>query len=188
MLDYTVKHKVSQATLHRVFYNRFREEYPWLPTRIIKGCYRDAVRRARSFRELKKGLARTDGPVVGNVTIAYSDSQNWRLEGGVVKLRTHREWVKVHYRNHRQPHRYLYGGWELSSELKFKISGRKVILYLTFTKDFEITYNPGNVVAVNVYENNVTLALFRNGKLHGVYRVKLALVGLLLPMLRGGKG
>ena len=77
MLDYTVKRKVSQATLHRVFYNRFREEYPWLLTRIIKGCYSDAVRRARSFRKLKKkGLARTDGPVVRNVTITYSDSQN----------------------------------------------------------------------------------------------------------------
>ncbi|MGC9180029.1 MAG: IS200/IS605 family accessory protein TnpB-related protein, partial [Vulcanisaeta sp.] len=48
MLDYAVEHGASQATLHRVFYNRFREEYPWLPTRVIKGCYRDAVRRAKS--------------------------------------------------------------------------------------------------------------------------------------------
>jgi len=27
---------------------------PQLPTRVVKGAYRDAVRRAKSFRELKK--------------------------------------------------------------------------------------------------------------------------------------
>jgi len=60
MVVYAVEHKASQSTLHRVFYHRFRREYPWLPTRIIKGCYRDAARRAKSFRELKeKGIATT---------------------------------------------------------------------------------------------------------------------------------
>jgi hypothetical protein len=55
MTDYALEHRASQSTLHRIFYNRFREEYPRLPTRIIKGCYRDAIRRARSFKKLKKG-------------------------------------------------------------------------------------------------------------------------------------
>jgi len=36
-------------------------------------------------------------------------------------------------------------------------------------------YDPGNVVAVDVNENNVTLALFRNGWLSGVYRVETGL-------------
>ena len=54
MLCYALEHRASQSTLHRIFYNRFREEYPWLPKRIIKGCYRDAIRRARSFKKLKK--------------------------------------------------------------------------------------------------------------------------------------
>jgi putative transposase len=39
MLCYALKYRASQSTLHRIFYNRFREEYPWLPTRIVKGCY-----------------------------------------------------------------------------------------------------------------------------------------------------
>jgi hypothetical protein len=39
---------------HRIFYERFREKYPWLPTRIVKGAYRDAVMRTKSFRKLKK--------------------------------------------------------------------------------------------------------------------------------------
>ena len=45
MVEYAVKYKASQSTLHRAFYPRFRERYPWLPTRVIKGAYRDAVRR-----------------------------------------------------------------------------------------------------------------------------------------------
>jgi len=81
----------------------FRERYPWLPTRVIKGAYRDAVRRAKSFRErVKKGKVCKDKPEVRRVTITYSDSQDWRLEDGVIKLRTHRGWVELHYRNHKQ--------------------------------------------------------------------------------------
>ena len=81
MVEYAVEHKASQSTLHKLFYHRFREKYPWLPTRIIKGCYRDAVRRAKSFRELKKrGLAKIDKPVVRKVTVIYSDSQDWKLK------------------------------------------------------------------------------------------------------------
>jgi len=54
MVEHAVKYKASQETLHRVFYEKFRERFPWLPTRVIKGVYRDAVRRAKSFRERKK--------------------------------------------------------------------------------------------------------------------------------------
>jgi hypothetical protein len=28
MIDYALEHGASQSTLHRIFYNRFREEYP----------------------------------------------------------------------------------------------------------------------------------------------------------------
>ena len=77
MLCYALEHRASQSTLHRIFYNRFREEYPWLPTRIIKGCYRDAIRRARSFKKLKKkGQAEIDRPGIRSITLIYSDSQD----------------------------------------------------------------------------------------------------------------
>jgi IS605 OrfB family transposase len=173
MVNCAVKYKASQETLHKVFYEKFRERYPWLPTRVIKGAYRDATRRAKSFRERKKkGKAYKDKPEVKRVTITYSDSQDWRLEDGVIKLRTHRGWVELHYRNHKQLHRYLYGGWKLASELRFKILGRKIIVYLSFTKSFEVNYNPGNVVAVDVNENNVTVALFKDDALADVYRIE----------------
>jgi putative transposase len=65
MVEYALEHSASQKTLHRVFYERYRREYPWIPTRVIKGAYRDAVRRAKSFRErLKKGRAYTGKPEV----------------------------------------------------------------------------------------------------------------------------
>jgi len=176
MVDYAVKHKASQSTLHSVFYNEFRREYPWLSTRIIKGCYRDAARRAKSFRELRrKELAKKGKPEVRRVTITFSDSQDWRLEDGVIRVRTHRGWITLHYRGHRQLHRYLYTGWRLAEELRLKLANGKILAYLTFRKDFEVVYNPGNIIAVDVNENNVTLALFRDGGLSGVYRVETGL-------------
>jgi len=176
MVEYAVEHKASQSTLHRVFYSKLRERYSWLPTRVIKGAYRDAVRRAKSFRELKKrGRAYTDKPEIRIVTITYSDSQDWRIEGGVIKLRTHVGWIELHYRNHKQLHRYLYGGWKLAEELRFKLVGRRVVVYLTFTKHFEVEYNLGNVVAVDVNENNATVAVFKKSTLSEVYRVETGL-------------
>jgi hypothetical protein len=45
--------------------------------RVVKGAYRDAVRRAKSFRRLKKlGRAYIDKPVIRRITIAYSDKQD----------------------------------------------------------------------------------------------------------------
>ena len=181
MVNFAIEHRASQFTLHKFFYRKFREMYPWLPTRVIKGCYRDAVRRAKSFRELKKkGLAKTDKPVIRKVTITYSDSQDWRLSNGAIEVRTHRGWIKICYRNHKQLHRYLYNGWKLSSELRLKLNGKKVIAYLTFTKNFGVVYSSSNVVAVDVNENNVTLAIFGGKKLCRVYRIETGLGRLVI--------
>jgi transposase len=112
---------------------------------------------------------------VRRVTITYSDSQDWRLEDGIIKLRTHEGWVQLHYKAHKQLYRHVYGGWKLAKELKLRIAERKIIAYLTFTKGFEVAYEPKNVVAVDVNENNVTVAVFNNGVLSGVYRVETGL-------------
>jgi hypothetical protein len=77
MAEYAVRHGASLATLHRVFYAKFRAEYPWLPTRLIKGAYRDAARRAKSFRAAKKrGKAYTEAPEVRRVALTFSDAQD----------------------------------------------------------------------------------------------------------------
>jgi AraC-like DNA-binding protein len=61
MIEYALDHKASQETLHRVFYEMYRDQYPWMPTRVIKGSYRDAVRMAKAFREARKRVELTQG-------------------------------------------------------------------------------------------------------------------------------
>ena len=182
MVEYALEHNASQNTLHRVFYERYRREYPWIPTRVIKGAYRDAVRRAKSFRErLKKGKAYTSKPKVRRVTIVYSDNQDWRIESGSLKIRTHRGWVELSYANNRQLLRYLYGGWIPASELKLKTDGgRRVLAYITFVKVYAILYDKKNVIAVDVNENNITIAVFRNGVLVEVIRIETGLGKLVI--------
>jgi IS605 OrfB family transposase len=177
MVEYALKHNASQKTLHRVFYERYRRQYPWIPTRVIKGAYRDAVRRAKSFRErLKKGRAYTRKPEVRRVTIVYSDNQDWKIENGGLKIRTRRGWVELKYGNNKQLHRYLYGGWIPASELKLKTDGgRRVLAYITFVKVYTVFYDKTNVIAVDVNENNITIAVFRNGVLVEVIRVETGL-------------
>jgi IS605 OrfB family transposase len=172
MIDYALEHGASQSTLHRVFYNRFRDKYPWLPTRIVKGCYRDAVRRAKSFKKKMKGETEKDKPVIRSITLIYSDSQDWRLREGYVELRTHRGWIRIGYRNNKQLHRYLYSGWKPSSELKLKLIDGKILVYLTLVREFEVSYNPDNAVAVDINENNVTLAVFIDRRLHEIYKIE----------------
>jgi len=50
LIDYALRHRASLKTLHRLFYGKLRSKYPWLPTRVVKGCIRDALWIARSFR------------------------------------------------------------------------------------------------------------------------------------------
>jgi putative transposase len=182
MAEYALEHNASQKTLHRVFYERYRRQYPWIPTRVIKGAYRDAVRRAKSFRErLKKGRAYTRKPKVRKVTIVYSDNQDWKIENGSLKIRTRRGWVELRYGNNKQLHRYLYGGWIPASELKLKTSGgRRVLAYITFVKVYTVFYDKTNVIAVDVNENNITIAVFRNGVLVEVIRVETGLGKLVI--------
>jgi putative transposase len=159
MVEYAVRHNSSQATLHKVFYTKFRREHPWLPTRLIKGAYRDAARRAKSFRAAKRrGKAYTEAPEVRRVALTFSDAQDWRLEGGALKLRIGGGWVDLRCSSHKQLHKYLYGGWRLTEELKLKRRGKHWAAYLTFKRDFNVDPDPRNVVAVDVNENNVTAA------------------------------
>jgi len=224
LVDYALRYRASLKTLHRVFYNKYRSRYPWLPTRVVKGCMRDALWISKSFRrsktrqytweiareiigflglnprrkrdrkilkelwdmiyktareiaiyqlerEIKDGLR----PEIKNVTIHYSDSQDWRLEDGVIKVRTHRGWVELRYRGDRHLWGYLYGGWELSKELRIKILGGKIMAYLAFERIAEVSYDPDNIVAVDINEDNVTAAVFVKGVLVGFVRIETGL-------------
>lgn len=138
-VEYAIKNNArSLAKLHKTFYKRFREKYHDMPTRLVKGAIADAARRAKSFLKLKKqGKAYTDKPVVRKVTITYLDSQDWRLHGGTIILKTHSGWLEIPIRIHNHYIRYRYGGWRPGRELRFKIADRKIIFYLTFEKEFD---------------------------------------------------
>jgi len=224
LVDYALRYKASLKTLHRTFYSRYRSRYPWLPTRVVKGCIRDALWIAKSFmriktrqytweiareiigflglnprkkgdrkvlkelwdkiyntareiavyqleREIKDGLR----PEIENVTIHYSDSRDWRLEDGVIRVRTHRDWVELHYRGDKHLWGYLYGGWELSKELRIKVTNGRIMTYLAFKRIAEVSYDPDNVIAVDINEDNVTAAVFVGGVLAGFFRIETGL-------------
>ena len=94
------------------------------------------------------------------------------MREGAIEVRTHRGWNRIAYRNNKQLHRYLYGGWKPSGELRLKLSDGKILVYLTLAREFEVYYNPDNVVTVYINENNITLAVFVDRRLHEVYRVE----------------
>ncbi|MDT7889341.1 MAG: hypothetical protein RQ885_10260 [Desulfurococcales archaeon] len=50
-----------------------------------------------------------------------------------------------------------------------------VLDYLAFSRSFEITHDPSNVVSLDVNENNVTIAVFRGGMFVEVIRVETSL-------------
>ena len=53
-----------------------------------------------------------------------------------------------------------------------------MVIYLTFVKNFEVVCNPSNAVAVN--ENNVTVAVFKDGKLREIYGIEAGLGRLVI--------
>jgi len=48
--------------------------------------------------------------------------------------------------------------------------GGKIMAYLAFEKVVEVGYDPDNVVAVDINEDNVTAAVFVGGALEGVFQ------------------
>jgi putative transposase len=61
---------------------------------------------------------------------------------------------------------------ETTSELKLKLTDGKILVYLTLVREFEVSYNPDNSLAVDINENNVTLAVFIDRRLHEIYRIE----------------
>jgi len=181
-VDFALKNDATQKILHRTFYKQYRKEFPWLATRIIKGSYRDALKRVKSFEELKmKGKAKTDKPAVRRVTVTFSDSQDWGLRDGAIWIKSNAvkdEWLELKYRDTKLLHRYLYHGWELAEELKIKLVDGRIFCFITFKKEVELKESK-NVLAVDVNENNVTAVLFKDGKIAEAYRIETGLGNLV---------
>ena len=166
----------TKKRLHERFYSDYKEKYPFLPSRVIEGAYIVAGRIVKSFRERrKKGLTRKDKPEYKKVLITIPNMVNWRLNKVSVSVLTHKGWVDIPLKFTKQFIHYLYEGWRVSQELKLRLIGRKVLVWLTFEKEVEVESKEGNYISIDVNENNVTLAIFENFKLKELRRYETGL-------------
>jgi IS605 OrfB family transposase len=166
----------TRKKLHERFYSDYKEKYSFLPSRVIEGAYIVAGRIVKSFRERKKeGLTRKDKPEYKRVMITIPNMVNWRFNRVFISVLTHKGWVEIPLKFTKQFIHYLYGGWMVSQELKLRLIGRKVLVWLTFEKEVEVESKDGNYISIDVNENNVTLAVFENFKLKELRRYETGL-------------
>jgi IS605 OrfB family transposase len=168
--------QTTRKKLHERFYSDYKEKYPFLPSRVIEGAYIVAGRIVKSFRERrKKGLTRKDKPEYKRVMITIPNMVNWKFNKVSVSVLTHKGWVEIPLKFTKQFVHYIYEGWRVSQELKLRLVGRKVLVWLTFEKEVEVESKEGNYISIDVNENNVTLATFENFKLKELRRYETGL-------------
>ncbi|MGC9180616.1 MAG: IS200/IS605 family accessory protein TnpB-related protein [Vulcanisaeta sp.] len=166
----------TRKRFHERFYNHYKEKYPFLPSRVIEGSYIVAGRIVKSFRKRRrKGLTRKDRPEYRRVVVIIPNTINWRFNGASVSVLTHKGWVEIPLRITKQFTRYVYEGWRVSQELKLRLVGGKVLVWLTFEKDVEVESREGNYLSIDVNENNVTVAIFEDFKLRELRRYETGL-------------
>ena len=171
----------TRKKLHERFYNHYKEKYPFLPSRVIEGAYIVAGRIVKSFKERKKeGLTRKDKPEYKRVVITIPNMINWRFNRVFISVLTHKGWVEVPLKFTKQFIHYLYEGWRVSQELKLRLVGRKILVWLTFEKEVEVETKDGNYLSIDVNENNVTVAVFENFKLKELRRYETGLGKLVV--------
>jgi IS605 OrfB family transposase len=166
----------TRKNLHERFYSHYREKYPFLPSRVIEGAYIVTGRIVKSFRKRKKkGLARKDKPEYKRVVITIPNTVNWRFNRVSVSVLTHKGWVEIPLRLTNQFIHYLYGGWRVSQELKLRLVGRKVLVWLTFEKEVEVETKEGSYISIDINEDNITVAIFEDFKLRELRRYETGL-------------
>jgi hypothetical protein len=139
----------TRKKLHERFYSDYKEKYPFLPSRVIEGSYIVAGRIVKSFRERRKrGLTRKDKPEYKRVMITIPNMINWRFNRVFISVLTHKGWVEIPLMVTRQLIRYLHEGWWVSQELKLRLVGRKVLVWLTFEKEVEVESKDGNYISI----------------------------------------
>jgi hypothetical protein len=81
LAEYAVKHNVTSATqLHKLFYSKYRSEYPSLNSQLIIQAIRQVAQIAKSFVERRrKGLAYKPHPEVRRVSIRFVET-TWSYE------------------------------------------------------------------------------------------------------------
>ena len=166
-VDYMWRNNMASWTkAKKLLYRRFRGRYPDIPSHYIHEAIRDASQRLKSFKKLKKkGMAKTDKPVVRKWTVGC-DNQLWRLTFEGVKIATHRGWVNIPLQFHKLFWKYYNGGWILRSSARWKLVENKLHLYVVFTREVEVpdTTRSSTVYGIDINENNVTIYAYPDGR------------------------
>ena len=176
VVEYAVTNNVTSATqLHRLFYSKYRGEYPGLHSHLVIQAIKQASEIAKSFIERRrKGLADKPYPEVKAVSIRF-DETTWSYDqfvGSIAPVRiavspisTGRRgrggrrfevWLRPHKRFWLYWWRVLSGEAELASTLIVKRRANK--WYAIFV--FEIKPRrevPQSVVAFDINENTVAV-------------------------------
>jgi IS605 OrfB family transposase len=169
VVEYAVENNVTSAVkLQRLFYSKYRDEYPGLHTHLVVQAIRQAVQIAKSFaKRRKKGLASKPYPEVRSVSIRFTEDA-WgyeqfihsiapvRLELSLPNGRTE-VWLRPHKRFWLYWWRVLSGEAELASTLMIKRRLNK--WYAVFI--FEIKpreEEPKSIIAFDINENTVAVS------------------------------
>jgi putative transposase len=162
LVDYGFRNNIDSFTrLKRDKYCELRRRLTQLPSHYIHTACQDASTRIKSFNKLKKrGLAKSEKPVVNEVSI-WLDDHLWRRIGyTTILIYTHRGWVQVELAPHKLYWRYINTGWALRTQPKIKIDYRhkRLVVYFVCAKAINIDENGvKHVVSVDVNENNVAV-------------------------------
>jgi len=159
LIEYVIKNNVkSRSKLHKVFYRKFREKYPWLPSHYIHGAIGDALTRVKSFNELKKkGKAYTNKPVVKRVTI-HVDSVLHKVYEDYISISTSLGRIKIYLQKHKHWSKYFNDSWKVSNTNRFKVKDNELVFYITFKKECKVVDRP-NVLVIDLNENNATIGI-----------------------------
>jgi len=161
LVDYGFEKNVDSFTrLKRDKYRELRGRFPRLPSHYIHTACQDASTRIKSFAKLKKrGLAKSERPEVNRITI-WLDDHLWKRVGyTTILVSTHKGWVPVELRPHKQFWEYVNSEWALRAQPKMRLDykRRRLLVYLVFTKSVSVNEEVKNVVSVDVNEDNVTV-------------------------------
>jgi len=154
LVDYGFRSNIDSFTrLKKDKYHELRGKLPQLPSHYIHTACQDASARIKSFNKLKKkGLAKSEKPVVNRVSIWLDDHLWKRIGYTTILIYTHKGWVSVELSPHKLYWRYINSGWILRTQPKIKLDHRhkRLLVYFVFVK---------SVISIDVNENNVTVKL-----------------------------
>jgi len=168
VVEYAVANNVTGANkLQRLFYNKYRQEYPSLNSQLTIQAIRQAAQIAKSFVERRKrGLVRKPYPEVRSVSIRFVVT-TWSYEEFVkstapVRLELslpggRREvWLRPHKRFWLYWWRVLSGEAELASTLIVKRRANKWYAIFIFKLRPRVE-EPNSIIAFDINENTVVV-------------------------------